>query len=79
VAISDDGNLYIASSQRIRRVGVDGIISTMAGGGTGTTLEVGDGGSATAAMLSIRPAGMTITADHSLFVADDSRVRRIWP
>ena len=78
VAVGPDGSLYIVASSnaRIRRVGPDGIITTVAGGGTA---GLGDGGPATSAQL--RPTGVAIGPDGSLYVADSSndRIRRVGP
>jgi YD repeat-containing protein len=67
VAVTADGSLFIADflNFRIRRVGPDGIISTLAGGGTGTD----DGGPATAATLS-GPTGVTVLADGRVAIGD---------
>src|SRR6185436_14995486 len=52
VAVISDGSLYIGDqgNSRIRRVGPDGIISTVAGNGSGGFS--GDGGPAPKAMIS---------------------------
>ena len=73
LATGPDGSLYIAnrSECRVRRIGLDGIITTVAG----TTCpspgqHSGDGGAATAAKLI--PASMTVGKDGVLYVGDDS-------
>ena len=80
VAVDGLGNLYIADApgQRIRRVGVDGIITTIAG--TGAFGFNGDGGAATAAQL-YYPRGVALDAAGAVYVADsyNQRVRRIDP
>jgi NHL repeat-containing protein len=79
VAVGPDG-VYIADTGNncVRRVGNDGVITTVAGqcndiGGFG-----GDGGPATAALLN-RPYGVTVDAQGNLFIADTSnnRVREV--
>jgi sugar lactone lactonase YvrE len=71
------GNLYFADSRnnRIRRVGPDGIIRTVAG--TGVAGFSGDGGPATRARLNV-PRGLTV-GGGMLYIADsdNSRVRRV--
>ncbi|MGQ0595104.1 MAG: NHL domain-containing protein, partial [Gammaproteobacteria bacterium] len=76
VAVAPDGSFYIADSfnHRIRRVGPDGVISTVAG--TGSIGFGGDGGSATAAKLGL-PTGVALAPDGSLYVADGGRIRRV--
>ena len=78
LAVAPDGSLYIAEvlGARIRRVGPDGIITTVAG--TGSTGFSGDGGSATQAQLNA-PRGIAIGVDGSLYIADtgNRRIRRI--
>jgi len=78
VAIGVDGSLYIADygNSRIRRVGVDGVISTVAGNGVfGFS---GDGGPATQARLKT-PTSIALGADGSLYIADygNNRIRRM--
>ena len=75
VALDDEGNLYIAdfSAHVVRRVGTNGIISTVAG--TGTAGYGGDGGSASDALLS-GPSSVCVHGGR-LYIADqfNSRVR----
>ena len=68
--IADSGN------HRVRLVGLDGIISTVAG--TGTAGATGDGGPAVAAQLA-SPLGVAVAADGDYLVADSAnhRVRRV--
>jgi RHS repeat-associated protein len=78
LALGPDGSLYIGdqANQRIRRVGPDGIITTIVGDGTcGFT---GDGGPATAARI-CGPWGLGMAPDGSLYFTDNgnNRVRRI--
>lgn len=78
IALDQVGNLYIADSfnHRIRRVGTDGIITTVAG--TGAAGFSGDGGPATLARLS-EPRGLTVGDDGTLYIADtvNARVRQV--
>ena len=78
VAVAADGTLYIADTNyhRIRRVGVDGTISTLAG--TGSAGFSGDGGTASSAQLSY-PTGVAVAGDGTLYIADqgNQRIRRV--
>jgi RHS repeat-associated protein len=78
IALGLDGSLYIADSgnNRIRRVGTDGIITTVAG--TGVYGFMGDGGPATKAQLKF-PQGIALGRDGSLYIADsfNNRIRRV--
>lgn len=80
IAFDRAGNLYIADTgnQRIRRVDLSGVITTVAG--TGKAGFSGDGGPATAAELH-DPFGLIVDADGNLWFADhaNGRVRRIDP
>ncbi|HZH79076.1 MAG TPA: hypothetical protein VEY88_23820 [Archangium sp.] len=69
VAVGPAGSLYIADrvNHRIRRVGPDGTVSTVAG--TGMATFSGDGGSATQASLSY-PADVAVGPDGNLHIAD---------
>ena len=75
VEFDASGNLFIAdrSNNRIRKVATNGIITTVAGGGSG-----GDGGAATNAGLST-PSGVTFDASGNLFIAasGNNRIRKV--
>jgi sugar lactone lactonase YvrE len=73
VAIDSIANLFIADSghQRIRVVGTNGIINTVAGGGTNAP---GDGGAATSALLN-NPTAVAVDAFENLFIADSGHQR----
>ncbi|MEV4869249.1 NHL repeat-containing protein [Streptomyces syringium] len=78
VALDGKGNVYIAdrSNQRVRRVGPDGVITTVAG--DGTPGFGGDDGPATAASLNF-PHAMAVDGAGVLYIADDynHRVRKV--
>ena len=85
VTVDATGNLFIADyfNDRIRKVGTNGIIITVAGNGyvnpnTGYGGYSGDGGAATNAELS-NPWGVAVNATGNLFIADleNSRVRQV--
>jgi len=68
VVVDNAGNLYVADSwnNRVRKVSVTGIITTVAGtGGGGYT---GDGGPATSAQIG-NPAGLAIDSAGNLYIA----------
>jgi sugar lactone lactonase YvrE len=71
-----EGNLYIGTAGRIRKVDTNGIITTIAG--TGTKGFSGDGGQATEAQLS-RLTGVTADIDGNVYFIDfgNDRIRRI--
>jgi uncharacterized protein (TIGR03437 family) len=78
VALDAAGNLYIAefSNNRIRKVGTNGNISTIAG--TGVSGYSGDGGAATSAQLN-GPQAVAVDGSGNVYVADtaNNRVRKI--
>ncbi len=78
VFVDTDGNMYIAEgfTNRIRKVGTSGVISTMAG--NGILGFSGDGGPATSASF-YGPSGMAVDAGGSLYIVDSSnhRIRRV--
>lgn len=78
VAVAPDGTIYIAdtNNSRVRRVGPDGVIATIAG--TGEFGYSGDGAQAIAAKIS-NASGVAIADDGAVFIADsfNNRVRRV--
>ncbi|HTS28347.1 MAG TPA: NHL repeat-containing protein [Bryobacteraceae bacterium] len=69
IAVDSAGNLYISDSgeNRIRRVGTDGMISTIAG--NGNCCYTNDGGPATSASLN-QPWGLALDAKGNISLAD---------
>src|SRR5688572_21832709 len=78
VALDEAGGVYVVeeSARRVRRIDYAGIISTVAGGGSATTL--GDGGPATAARL-LDPVGIAVDSWGGIRIADylGNRVRGV--
>ncbi len=78
MAVDGDGNLYFAerSNNRIRKVAVNGTISTVAG--NGTAAFSGDGGAATSAGLNY-PRDVAVDAEGTLYIADQNnhRIRKV--
>jgi len=76
VAVDSSGNLYIADvgNNRIRKVDVAGIITTVAG--TGFRGFSADGGLATAVTLDI-PQGISVDSSGNLYIVDGNRIRTI--
>src|SRR5439155_21514430 len=74
VTVDNNGNLFVADTlnQRIRKIGPDGIITTVAG--NGTRGFSGDGGPAVSAQLA-EPAGVAIDGSGNLFIADTDNER----
>src|SRR5262249_52945485 len=82
VAVDAGGNLYIADlgNQCIRKVALNGIITTIAGSGFVGGSFAGDGGPAIFARLN-SPTGVAVDAATNVYVADyaNHRVRKIAP
>jgi DNA-binding beta-propeller fold protein YncE len=80
IAIDAEGNVYVADdvAMVVRRVALDGTISTVAG--TGTAGFSGDGGPGAAAALS-SPGDIAFDADGNLYIADSGnhRIRVLRP
>jgi sugar lactone lactonase YvrE len=85
VAIDTNGNLFIADwlNNVIRKVGTNGIITTVAGNGfdagTRSGAYAGDGNYATNAELNL-PSGVAVDAYGNLFIADENnhRIRKVY-
>lgn len=78
LAFDSAGNVYVADKEnhRVRKIGVDGNISTIAGGNTPGSS--GDNGPATSALLAY-PNSLAIDATGNLYIAVDYRVRKVSP
>jgi sugar lactone lactonase YvrE len=82
ISFDANGNFYLVDyyNNRIRRVGADGVIRTIAGsGGAGYASSfMGDGGPATRAEI-LTPGGIAFDAAGNLYFADtdNNRVRKI--
>lgn len=78
IAFDEEGNLYFADrdNHAVRKVGLDGIITTVAG--TGDPGFSGDGGLATDAQLE-RPQDVAVDAAGNLYIADavNNRIRMV--
>jgi len=73
IAVDGAGNLYIADSSRIRKVGSDGIIRTVAGNGT----VIGDGGPAIAARVTLANGAIDVDRAGNIYLTDFRRIRKI--
>ena len=80
LAIDATGNIYIADTGngRIRTIGADGVIRTIAGNGTADF--DGDGGLALSAALN-SPTGLAVDGGGNIWIADtmNNRVRKLTP
>jgi hypothetical protein len=80
VAVRKDNSFLIADwgNNRIRQVGTGGNISTVVG--SSTSGSTGDGGPASAALLS-NPTDVEVTAGGGFLITDaaNNRIRRVWP
>lgn len=80
LAIDFEGRLYVGDYEnaRIRRIGSDGVITTIAG--SGEVGSAGDGGLATSAQLQ-SPYGLAVADDGTLYISDqeNARIRVIDP
>ncbi len=78
IAVDAKGNLYIADTfnDRVRQVDANGIIRTIAGGGS----ELNDGRKATQAKI-VSPTDVELDAAGNLYIADSGqrRVRKVTP
>ncbi|HXD33191.1 MAG TPA: NHL repeat-containing protein [Pyrinomonadaceae bacterium] len=78
IAVGLDGSLYVSDggdNNRIRKIGPDGVVGTLAGGSEGFA----DGAGSSASFNS--PSGIALDASGNIFVADtgNNRIRKINP
>ena len=88
VAIADDGTIYVADyyGHRIRKIALDGMVTTVAGGGPFYGPPFGEGawgdfrdGPAAEARFKF-PHGIALDGNGNLFIAEDyGRIRRLSP
>jgi len=78
VRLDSDGNIYVADvlNHRVRKIGKDGLITTVAG--SGVAGYTGDGGPAIAAQLNT-PYGVFLDKNSNLLIADSENhvIRRV--
>jgi uncharacterized protein (TIGR03437 family) len=83
IAVDSAGNIFVAdqNNNRIRKVALSGIITTVAG--NGNTQFAGDGGQATSSTVYIAGMhnGLAVDAGGNLYIADDGhhRIRKVDP
>ena len=75
IAADLSGVLYIAELTRVRKVSLDGMINTIAGGSL--TGPPGDGGPATSAVLT-RASSVALAPSGDLYIADNQRLRHVF-
>ena len=78
IAIAEDGTIYVADageSNRIRKITIEGVLTTLAGGNEGFA----DGNGAAASFNT--PSALAIDSSGNLYVADtgNNRIRRVTP
>jgi len=76
VTVGRDGSFYIAATNRVRRVGTDGIINTFTGNGNAAPFADGGPGPQTAIATA---NGLAAGPDQAIYVADAGhhRIRRV--
>jgi uncharacterized protein (TIGR03437 family) len=80
LAVDRSGNLFISEylNNRVRKVGLEGTITTVAG--FSGCCALGDGGPATQAFIPL-PHGIAVDAQENLYITEwpDSRIRKVTP
>ncbi len=81
LTIGSDGSLYFVQphGRVVRKIGPDGIITTVAGNGEiyYDARDSGDGGKAVEARFADYPYALTISKDGSIYLADKNRIRKV--
>ena len=78
VAVDRAGNVYLPDNQRIRKISLSGVITTVAG--NGQCCFTGDGGQATRAELD-NPRGVAVDSGGNLFIVEAGlgHIRKVSP
>ena len=83
ITVDRNGNVFVVDewNHRIRKIGINGIVNTIAGSGLSEDKGggfSGDGGPATQALLNI-PRGVVVGSDGSIYIADQNndRIRKV--
>ena len=82
VAVDALGNIYVADrhNHRVRKIGIDGTITTLAGSGASSFSGgySGDGAAATNATMA-KPSGVSVDAAGNVYIADtdNQRIRQV--
>jgi uncharacterized protein (TIGR03437 family) len=78
IYVGDDGDGRLNGNKRVRRIAINGIVTTVAG--TGVSGYSGDGGPASAAQLK-SVSGVALDANGNLYIADaeDVKIRKVAP
>lgn len=78
VAVARDGSIYVSDvgNNRVRWIGSEGVVTTLAG--NGVSAFSGDGGHSPQASLAL-PEGVAVGPDGDIYIADsyNSRIRRV--
>jgi hypothetical protein len=75
IGVDKNGNVYVSDQKNyaIRKITADGTVSTLAGGALGTS-----DGTGKAAQFTF-PGPLAVDADGNIYVADETRIRKITP
>jgi hypothetical protein len=76
IALDKFNNLFVVDENRVRKITIDGLITTIAGNGKqGFT---GDGGKAIEARLN-DPSDIIVDSFNNIYIAENNRIRRVTP
>ena len=73
IAAGPDGSLYVCEGARVRRIGPDGVLTTVAG--TGVSGYTGDGGSALEAKIWV--TSLRVGSDGVMYLGNATTIRRV--